>query len=89
MDKDAIMVLRPVAVGVTAAVLACAALVMGAQAAKADTVSQGGVVISLDGSPVEGNGVRSFEVSSYRIADTGEVVSLDEPFTVTIPDSAM
>ena len=46
MDKDAIMVLRPVAVGVTAAVLACAALVMGAQAAKADTVSQGGVVIS-------------------------------------------
>lgn len=47
-----------------------------------------GIVISL-GEPIErGGGKVIYEVSSYRSASSGEIVNLDDPFTVTVPDTA-
>lgn len=47
-----------------------------------------GIVISL-GEPIERSGGQViYEVSSYRAANSGEVVNLDDPFTVTVPDTA-
>ncbi|MBM6907426.1 hypothetical protein [Collinsella intestinalis] len=47
-----------------------------------------GIVISL-GEPIERSGGKViYEVSSYRAVSSGEIVNLDDPFTVTVPDTA-
>lgn len=76
--------------------LACAALVAALaaagiaapQAALADEPAPDGIVISLGEAAAREDGSLVFEVSSYRDAGSGEVVELDEPFTVTVPDAA-
>lgn len=58
--------------------------------ALADTVdaqTTDGIIISLDSAPSEVDGTLVYEVSSYRDAASGEVVSLDDPFTVTFVDA--
>lgn len=45
-------------------------------------------MISLGEAATREDGSLVFEVSSYRDAGSGEVVELDEPFTVTVPDAA-
>ena len=76
--------------------LACAALaaalaaagVAVPRAALADEPAPEGIVISLGEAAEREDGTLVFEVSSYRDAGSGEVVELDEPFTVTVPDAA-
>ena len=76
--------------------LACAALVAalaaagGAapRAALADEPAPEGIVISLGEAAARDDGSLVFEVSSYRDVASGDVVELDEPFTVTVPDAA-
>lgn len=78
------------------ALLACAALVAALaaagvaapRAALADESALEGIVISLGEAAAREDGSLVFEVSSYRDARSGEVVELDEPFTVTVPDAA-
>ena len=76
--------------------LACAALVAALaaagvaapRAALADEPVPEGIVISLGEAAAREDGSLVFDVSSYRDAGSGEVVELDEPFTVTVPDAA-
>lgn len=75
------------------ALLACAALVaalaavgvVAPRAALADEPAPEGFVVSLGEAATRADGALVFEVSSYREAGSGEVVELDEPFTVTVP----
>ncbi len=78
------------------ALLACAALVVALaaagiaapRAALADESAPEGVVISLGEAVAREDGLLVFEVWSYRDAGSGELVELDEPFTVTVPGAA-
>lgn len=53
-----------------------------------DVAASDGIIISLDGAASEVDGTLVYEVSSYRDAASGEVVNLDDPFTVTFADAA-
>ena len=80
----------PVALLAFAALVAALATVGVAapRAALADEPAREGFVVSLGEAVAHEDGALVFEVSSYRDAGSGEVVELDEPFTVTVPVAA-
>lgn len=79
------------AAALLAAALLAVVMMMGAMAphpALAGEPMVDGIVISLGEAAAHEDGALIYEVSSYRLAASGEVVELDEPFTVTVPETA-
>lgn len=88
MEKGNAGLRRLALLALAAIAIASAAIGVGAPAlACAGEPDAEGIVISLGEASAHTDGMLVFEVASYRLAESGEVIELDEPFTMTVPDS--
>lgn len=57
------------------------------QATHAAAPTSEGIVISLDNAPIQDDDMVKYEVTSYRLVQSNEVVTLDDSLYVMVPDT--